>query len=217
MTAACSPDATMARPLRLYRTDRRVLRVAQVVEDSRSEGPERRFVLWLQGCALRCPGCCNPELFDFDSPAATDLEVSGLLGRIRQTPGIEGITLLGGEPFHQAPAAGALAAAVHDLGLGVVVFTGYELDELAGQPAAAELLAHSDLLVAGPFVAAARSIVRPWVGSDNQQVHLLSPRYRGHPQLEARRAQSIHVVLVDGELRVTGWPAVADVAKRRPV
>ena len=205
----------MGAPFHLYRTDRDVLRVAHTVQASRSEGPEVRFCLWLQGCGLRCPGCCNPEMFDFAAPTANDIAVADLVDEIRSASGIEGITLLGGEPLHQAPAAGALAAAVAALGLGVMVFTGYELDDLVAQATAAELLAHTDLLVAGPFDASARSIARPWVGSDNQQVHLLSERYRNHPELEARRGQSIHVQLQDGELRISGWPAVVDVVKIR--
>ncbi len=196
--------------LHLYREDRDHLRVAQLVPGSRSEGPEVRFCLWLQGCELRCPGCCNPEMFDFESPAATEMPVADLVDRIRATPGIEGITLLGGEPFHQAPAAGHLAAKVHDLGLGVVVFSGYHLEALADQPLAAELLAHTDLLIAGPYIAAQRSMARPWVGSDNQQVHLLSPRYREHAALHARYRQSVHVQIAGGELRVSGWPGVAE-------
>ena len=204
--------------LHIYRPDRDVLRVSQIVESSRSEGPGVRFCLWLQGCDLRCPGCCNPEMFNFNSPNAPDMPVAALVDQLRRTRGIEGITLLGGEPFHQAPAAGALAAAAQELGLGVLVFSGYDLDLLSAASAASTLLAHTDLLISGPYVAAARSIERPWVGSNNQQVHLLSARYQGHPDLAARRAQSVHVQLLDGELRVTGWPgAIGGVSIRRPV
>jgi anaerobic ribonucleoside-triphosphate reductase activating protein len=206
----------MGRPLHIYRSERDVLRVAQIVESSRSEGPGPRFCLWLQGCELRCPGCCNPEMFDFASPLASDVPVATLVAQIRSTPGLEGVTLLGGEPFHQAPAAGALAAAVHELGLGVMVFSGYDHEDLVDQPQAAALLAHTDLLIAGPFVAGSLSVARPWVGSDNQRVHLLSPRYEGHPELAARRGQSVHVQVQDGELRVSGWPGVVDGIKVRP-
>jgi anaerobic ribonucleoside-triphosphate reductase activating protein len=203
--------------LHIYRPDPGTVRVSQIVESSRSEGPDARFCVWLQGCELHCPGCCNPEMFDFDSPAASDVPVASLVDQLRQARGTEGITLLGGEPFHQAPAAGTLAAAAQSLGLGVVTFTGYELDVLSAAPAAADLLAHTDLLIAGPFVAAARSIARPWVGSDNQQLHFLSPRYRHHPDLSVR-GQSVHVQLLDGDLRVTGWPgAVSGVRIRPPV
>jgi len=166
---------------------------------------------------LRCPGCCNPEMFDFLAPSARDVPVATLVEQLRRTAGIEGITLLGGEPFHQAPAAGVLAAAAHELGLGVMVFSGYPFPVLAAEPAAAALLAHTDLLVAGPFVAAQRSVERPWVGSDNQPIHVLSPRYRSHPDLKIRRRQSVHVQLLNGELAVTGWPGVVSAVRIRPL
>ena len=42
-----------------------VLSVAQIVPCTEAEGPGRRFALWFQGCPLRCPGCCNPEMLPF--------------------------------------------------------------------------------------------------------------------------------------------------------
>ena len=41
------------------------LRIAQIVPSTEAEGPGRRFALWFQGCSLRCPGCCNPEMLPF--------------------------------------------------------------------------------------------------------------------------------------------------------
>ena len=42
------------------------LRVAGVIEESIVDGPGIRFVLFLQGCRLHCPGCQNPHTWDFD-------------------------------------------------------------------------------------------------------------------------------------------------------
>ena len=47
---------------------------------------------------------------------------------------IEGITLLGGEPLAHAAGAAALARAVHGLGLSVMVFTGYLLEDARRMP-----------------------------------------------------------------------------------
>ena len=43
-----------------------VLSVAQIVPFTEAEGPGVRFALWFQGCPLRCPGCCNPEMLPFE-------------------------------------------------------------------------------------------------------------------------------------------------------
>src|SRR5437899_6904307 len=90
-----------------------VLQVAQIVPCTEAEGHGRRFALWFQGCPLRCPGCCNPEMLPFAGGQRLSLEE--VLAQVRATAaehGVEGVTLLGGEPLAHAPAAAALARAV---------------------------------------------------------------------------------------------------------
>jgi len=142
----------------------------------RAEGPFLRYALWLQGCSLRCPGCCNPEMLSPEGGAP--LDVSELLAEIRAAPGIEGVTLLGGEPFEQAGPLAELARGVRRAGLGVMAFSGYTLHELRARRGCGPLLAEIDLLVDGPYQAARRSARRRFVGSDNQRVHFLTGRYR---------------------------------------
>src|SRR5438270_9754122 len=97
------------------------LQVAQTVACTEAEGPGRRFALWLQGCPLRCPGCCNPEMLPFAGGEL--MPVSGLTEQVRRAAdrdGVEGITLLGGEPTAQAEGASALARSARALGLSVM-------------------------------------------------------------------------------------------------
>src|SRR3712207_5920745 len=102
-----------------------LLRVAQVVPCTEAEGPGRRFALWFQGCPLRCPGCCNPEMLPFaGGRAVTRADVLDAVRSARQDHDVEGVTLLGGEPTAHTPAAARLARDVRALGLTVMVFTG---------------------------------------------------------------------------------------------
>ena len=114
--------------------------------------------------------------------------------------------------MHQAAALAGVAETAHELGLGVVVFTGYELEHLRRlpSPGVRALLAATDLLVDGPYLEARRSTRRRWVGSDNQRVHHLTERYRHHPELRDRHVQSVHVCLTGDELVVSGWPTVVE-------
>src|SRR4051794_22565828 len=158
-----------------------LLRVAQIVPFTEAEGPGRRFALWFQGCPLRCPGCCNPEMLPFEG--GQSLPLADVLRQVRQAAdeqGIEGITLLGGEPLAQAVAAVALARAVQRIGLSVMVFSGYTLSEARNMtdPAVADLLAHTDILVDGPYLREQPETRRRWIGSANQQIHFLSDRYQ---------------------------------------
>src|SRR5437588_600228 len=89
------------------------LRVAQAVPATEAEGPGVRYALWLQGCPLRCPGCCNPEMLPFEGGTRVSVrEVVEEVGRAARDHGVEGITLLGGEPLAHAAGAAVLARAL---------------------------------------------------------------------------------------------------------
>src|SRR5215472_17055324 len=106
------------------------LRIAQIVPYTEAEGPGRRFALWFQGCPLRCPGCCNPEMLSFEGGTAMSLrDVIAQIEDAAHEHDIEGITLLGGEPLAHAAGAVALARGVRQRNLTVMVFSGYTLEE----------------------------------------------------------------------------------------
>jgi anaerobic ribonucleoside-triphosphate reductase activating protein len=186
-----------------------MLHVAQIVPCTEAEGPGRRFALWFQGCPLRCPGCCNPEMLPFEGGRAVAL--ADVLRQVRDAAagqGVEGITLLGGEPLAHAAGAAALARAVRTDGLSVMVFSGYTLDEARRMtdPAVADLLAHTDILVDGPYMRERPEARRRWIGSANQLVHFLSDRYRADDP-RWRLPNTLEIRLADGELNVNGFPA----------
>jgi anaerobic ribonucleoside-triphosphate reductase activating protein len=185
------------------------LRVAQVVPCTEAEGPGRRFALWFQGCPLRCPGCCNPHMLPFEG--GTAVRAADVLKQVRGAAvrdGVEGITLLGGEPLAHARAAAPLARAVRGAGLTVMVFSGYTLAEARRlpDPAVADLLAHTDILVDGPYRREEPEARRRWIGSANQQVHFLSGRYRADDP-RWLRPNTLEIRLSGGELTVNGFPA----------
>src|SRR5437879_4846567 len=100
------------------------VRVAQIVACTEAEGPGKRFALWFQGCPLRCPGCCNPEMLPFEGGIAMTIDaITTQLRESVEANGLEGITLLGGEPLAHAAGATALARMAHELDLDVMVFT----------------------------------------------------------------------------------------------
>lgn len=159
----------------MEKTDLR-LRVHQLLPHSRANGPGRRAVLWVQGCSLGCPGCYNPETHAF---AGTELIApDDLFQQIAALTGsIEGLTISGGEPFQQArPLTVLLTRIRRETALSVLIFTGFSWDELQQRPSAAPVLACTDVLIAGRFVAEQR-IARGLRGSANKTVHLLTDRY----------------------------------------
>jgi anaerobic ribonucleoside-triphosphate reductase activating protein len=185
------------------------LHLAQTVACTEAEGPGRRFALWFQGCPLRCPGCCNPEMLPFEG--GHSITLAALLDQIRTSAAdhaIEGITLLGGEPLAHAAGGAALARRVHDLGLSVMVFSGYTLEEARRlpDPAVAELLSLTDILVDGPYDRDQAETRRRWIGSANQRVHFLTNRYRADDP-RWLLPNTLEIRLRGRELSVNGFPA----------
>jgi anaerobic ribonucleoside-triphosphate reductase activating protein len=191
-----------------------VLRVATIVDDTEAEGPGRRFALWVQGCTIRCPGCCNPEMFT--RAGGTEMTIDAIAERLANATGVEGVSILGGEPFEQAAGVAELARRVRTRGLTVMVYSGYTLAELREQAArdagVAALLGEIDLLVDGRYdrdrPEPPPPIGRRWLGSTNQVMHYLTAAYSADdPRMHA--ANTVEVHWRDGKLVVNGWPSGA--------
>jgi len=183
-----------------------LLSVAQIIPVTQAEGPGSRFALWFQGCPLRCPGCCNPEMLPFEG--GTPISVAEVLRQIdAHRDQIEGITLMGGEPSSHASGAALLARGVQQRGLSVMVFSGFMLEELqqSPDPAVAELLALTDILVDGPYVREMPDFERRWIGSTNQRIHFLTSRY--HFDERWHKKNTLEIRLKNGELTVNGFPS----------
>jgi anaerobic ribonucleoside-triphosphate reductase activating protein len=122
--------------------------------------------------------------------------------------GVEGITLLGGEPLAHARGAALLAEAVRARGLTVMVFSGYTLEEARElpDPAVADLLARTDILVDGPYLRDQPDTRRRWIGSTNQRIHFLSDRYRADDP-RWLLPNTLEIRLRGPELTVNGFPA----------
>ncbi len=182
-----------------------VLQVALEVARTEAEGPGTRYGVWVQGCPMRCPGCCNPEMLPFQP--ATPRRASEIVAAALAA-GVEGVSFLGGEPFAQAEGLAAVARGVRAEGLTVMAFSGYTLEEIQGlEPPASALLAEIDLLVDGRYVAERRTTTRRWIGSENQRLHFLSKAYAADDR-RFTEANTVEIRLRDGEVVLNGWPAM---------
>ena len=122
---------------------------------------------------------------------------------------IEGLTFLGGEPFSHAEGLAEIATGAQSLGLSVMIFSGFVIEELRGKfdPHVDQLLAHTDILVDGPYLKDEPDPSRRWIGSANQRIHFLSNRY-GEDDASWERSDTLEIRLNGNELTVNGFPAV---------
>lgn len=178
------------------------VRVGRVLHGTTAEGPGLRTAIWFQGCSIQCKGCINPHLFN--ARGGTNTPVTEIIEQA-VSAGVEGLTLIGGEPFDQSEAGASLAAAAHHRGLGVVAFSGYEYESLRGRDdETTAFLAHVDLLVDGPYQAWNAETRRALVGSGNQRFIHLTERYKTYrPELVANRVDIR--VRPDGSIEVAGF------------
>ncbi|MBI3800395.1 MAG: radical SAM protein [Deltaproteobacteria bacterium] len=176
---------------------------------SRANGPGLRAVIWFQGCTLGCPGCFNPTTHEPNDGYETKAEV--LAADLITLPGIEGVSISGGEPFQQPEALADLVRRLRQTSLSILIFSGYTLKRIQTMPLGPTILASIDVLVAGPYVREQHS-GRGLLGSTNQHLHLLTSRYQ--PSDFTRLPRREIILHRDGTMTVTGFAVFEGVEKR---
>ncbi len=187
------------------------LNIASIVDNTLVEGPGLRTAIWVQGCLKRCKSCCNPEYLEIKP--ANIISIDNLCERILQNKysyGIEGVTLLGGEPFLQAQGLGYLARFSQKHKLSIMIFTGYKLRELDDTlySGASFLIKHSDIIVDGEFELHNQENSRNWVGSTNQNFHYFTDRYSEKVETTEQSTTNEWRFSSDGKIIANGLPFV---------
>ncbi len=145
-----------------------------------ANGEGVRVTLFVSGCTNRCEGCFQPETWDFSYGKPFTAETEEELLTLLKPDYINGLTLLGGEPFEPDNQRALLpfirrvkAEYPHK---NIWAFTGFTLEELwekAPHPrceATDELLTLIDVLVDGKFILAQKNIRLRFRGSENQRL-----------------------------------------------
>ena len=142
------------------------MRIAGANSCSLVNGEGIRYVVFLQGCAHHCPGCQNPDTWDFGGGVVWTPDE--LAEDIRQHKYVDGITLSGGDPFYQQEECLKLLDLLPDVN--VWIYTGFEYDEIKDT----ELAKRADVLVTGSFIEELRCEGHMY-GSSNQEIHRRKP------------------------------------------
>jgi len=150
------------------------VRIAGYYHNSLTEGPGRRSSVLFQYCPLKCKGCWVENLHD--EQAGVSVPVADLAEQLLD-PNFErdGVSILGGEPFAQAPGLLALVRELREKDCShIVCYSGYTLEHLQEkaikQPAIGEVLGEIDVLIDGAYVESLAQSAGLWTGSGNQRV-----------------------------------------------
>ena len=151
------------------------MRIAKIENNDMINGIGVCTSVWFQGCPHHCPGCHNPETWDFKGGYEISYEEleEEVLNKIGENGIIRNLSLLGGEPLCQQNIAYAqkIAAAEKERYPNIRVFcwTGSFIENIIDKYGK-EVLEDIDVIIDGPFILEQRDITLPLRGSKNQRV-----------------------------------------------
>lgn len=136
-----------------------------------ADGPGFRITLYAQGCQHHCPGCHNPQTWDFNS--GTEYSVDELFSIIESQDMCD-VTFSGGDPMFQVEAFIELAKLIKNrTNKTIWCYSGYTYEQIKESPRMSLILPFLDTLVDGRFIIEKRNTDLKFRGSENQRiVHL---------------------------------------------
>ena len=151
------------------------MRYAGIIPNDLSAAPGVCVTFFTQGCPHHCPGCHNPETWDYDGGKEFE---GNTIERIEQYLTANGIhrdlCIMGGEPlcpdnqFLTLLICNTIKDKLPDTK--IYIWTGYTLEELNkdSNTRISQILEKTDAIIDGPYLAAERDITLPMMGSRNQ-------------------------------------------------
>ena len=162
------------------RQRKHVMNYANIKEFDIADGPGVRVSLFVSGCRHHCRGCFQPETWDFGYGQPYTLQTEAAVLELLRPDYIQGLTLLGGEPFepeNQKELVRLLEAVREKYpSRDIWCYTGYTYDRdlrPGGKVYTActdRMLACLDVLVDGEFVEEKKDITLRFRGSSNQRI-----------------------------------------------
>lgn len=156
---------------------------AEIKTNDIANGEGIRTSLFVSGCRHHCKNCFNSMTWDFGYGQLFTEETMEEIFKSVDHDWINGITLLGGEPFEPENQKVLVPFLVmfHERfpNKNVWCYTGFTLEQILGEgepksraatEIAKEMLTLIDVLVDGPFVEELHSITLKFRGSSNQRV-----------------------------------------------
>lgn len=132
------------------------------------DGPGFRTSIYCAGCNHQCPGCHNPQSWDFSG--GKEMTVEQIMRVIEADPFTRGVTFSGGDPMYQAAGFAELARQIHRrTQKDIWCYTGFTFESLIHDDQR-ELLSELDVLVDGPFMEKFSDPDLLFRGSYNQRI-----------------------------------------------
>lgn len=152
-------------------------KIAKVKYNDTVNGEGVCVSLFTQGCPHRCPGCWNPETWDFGGGYSVPADFKQKLVNSIVANGIQrNFSILGGEPLcsQNRDFVNEIVTEIRNSYPHIKIFlwTGYTLEKLQNEnnPVVNSILKKCDILIDGPFDISKRDITLKLRGSSNQRI-----------------------------------------------
>ena len=159
------------------------MRYSGLIKNDITAAPGLCVSFFAQGCPHHCPGCHNPETWDFNrGKEFTNDTLKEILEALTAQNIHRDLCIMGGEPLCQENAflTRLIIQEVrkHLPDTKIYIWSGYTYEELksCGNPHIVDSLREADVLVDGPYIEAERDITLPMRGSRNQRIIDLSEK-----------------------------------------
>ena len=143
-----------------------MLRILDIIGDTMVDGPGFRTSIYCAGCNHRCPGCHNPQSWNFGG--GHEVSEDYIMSIIKADKYAD-VTFSGGDPMYQAKGFAHLAKRIkEETGKNIWCYTGFTFEGLKGTQR--DLLKYIDVLVDGPYIEKLRDEDLLFRGSSNQRL-----------------------------------------------
>ena len=129
-----------------------------------------RVSIFFSGCRFHCTNCFNSELWDFNYGIPFTEETINKIIELLAPDYIKGLSILGGEPFHNYNAVIKLIKKVKEIypNKDIWIWTGYKFDDIPEK--CKDILNLADVIVDGRYEEDKRDLSIAFRGSTNQRI-----------------------------------------------
>ncbi|MCM1475112.1 MAG: anaerobic ribonucleoside-triphosphate reductase activating protein [Muribaculaceae bacterium] len=144
-------------------------RVLDIRRGTSVDGPGFRTSIYFAGCNHACPGCHNPDSWDF--LGGEEMTLEEIMEVVREED--FDVTFSGGDPLMHPEEIATLAKAIKEEGHTIWLYTGYTWEEIQHDERLQLTLPYLEAIVEGPFVESLKDPDLLFRGSSNQRIIML--------------------------------------------
>lgn len=153
------------------------MRYAGIIKNDVAAGKGVCVTFFVQGCSQHCPGCHNPQTWDFNGGYEFTQDTMNNIIKALNANGVQrNFCVMGGEPLHPDNLflTNLVISEVRKKypDIKIYVWTGYLYEDLVAkhEKLLQNIFSNIDFVIDGPFIKEQRDITLPMRGSKNQRI-----------------------------------------------